>query len=71
MTSRDYGSIGFAEVKNRAVSVFVQFSWLLVFFILTIVGCSKTQNYAPVNPYQRDLVNSEKYYIVKQGDKLY
>lgn len=43
----------------------------LVFLILTIAGCSTTQNYAPVRPYQRDLVNSEKYYIVKQGDTLY
>jgi len=67
----DEERIGFAGLKNRANSVLVQFSWLLVFFILTITGCSTTQNYAPVRPYQRDLVNSDKYYYVKQGDTLY
>ena len=67
----DEESTSFAGLKNRAISVLVQFPWLLVFFILTITGCSTTQNYAPVRPYQRDLVNSEKYYYVKQGDTLY
>jgi len=42
-------------------------------FILLILlsGCTATQNYAPVRSYQRDLLNGDKYYIVKQGDTLY
>jgi len=68
---REYGSASFAEVKNRPDSTLVQFPWLFVVLILIIAGCSTTQNYAPVRPYQRDLVDSAKYYIVKQGDTLY
>jgi len=45
--------------------------WGFIFFIFVISGCSATRNYAPVRSYQRDLVNGEKYYIVKQGDTLY
>ena len=70
-TTMDGGSAGFARALNRPVFIIVQFSWLFVFFILTIAGCSTTQNYAPVRPYQRDLVNSDRYYVVKQGDTLY
>ena len=44
------------------------FLFLLIFFM---IGCSTTQNYAPVRSYHRDLINGEKYYIVKSGDTLY
>jgi len=45
--------------------------WGFVFCILVFLGCSATSNYAPVRSYQRDLVNGDKYYTVKQGDTLY
>ncbi|MCK5477730.1 MAG: peptidoglycan DD-metalloendopeptidase family protein [Methylococcales bacterium] len=44
---------------------------LFIFIILVDTGCTTNQNYAPVKSYQRDLITSEKYYVVKQGDTLY
>ena len=45
--------------------------WRVILLIMLISGCASTENYAPVRPHQRDLVNGEKYYVVKQGDTLY
>lgn len=45
--------------------------FLCIALVFYTGGCSTTQNTAPVAPYPRDLVKSEKYYIVKQGDTLY
>jgi len=45
--------------------------WLFIIVILLITGCSATSNYAPVRSYQRDWLQGQKYYTVKQGDTLY
>ncbi|MCK5189335.1 MAG: LysM peptidoglycan-binding domain-containing protein, partial [Methylococcales bacterium] len=42
-----------------------------VFIILISTGCTTNQHYAPVRPYQRDLINTKNNYVVKQGDTLY
>ena len=68
---RSGGNVGIAGAMNRPLSTRVRVHWFVFFLIITLAGCSTTQNYAPVRPYQRDLVNSDKYYIVKQGDTLY
>lgn len=36
-----------------------------------VSGCAVNHNYAPVRQYHRDLINGNKYYVVKKGDTLY
>lgn len=45
--------------------------FIVIFIASNIMGCSSTSNYAPVRPYQRDLINNHQYYVVKRGDTLY
>ncbi|MCF6252827.1 MAG: peptidoglycan DD-metalloendopeptidase family protein [Methylococcaceae bacterium] len=54
---------------SRSVKVLPILVLLFISFYTT--GCTTTNNYAPVRPYQRDLVNNNKIYVVKKGDTLY
>lgn len=44
---------------------------LLMVVISLSVGCSVSNNYAPVFAHQRDIPSTQKYYIVRKGDTLY
>ena len=55
--------------RYRLTAVLPTLLWVFISFYTS--ACTTTNNYAPVRPYQRDLVNSDKYYVVKKGDTLY
>ena len=55
----------------RSVKVLPILVFLFISFYTTGCTTTTTNNYAPVRPYQRDLVNNNKIYVVKKGDTLY
>ncbi len=66
--------LSIARKNNKIIKekiIYFQFWTTISFVVLLFLGCSATQNYAPVRPYPRDLVKAEKFYEVKQGDTLY
>ena len=56
-------------IENRSRDRVKYFPLLLMVFYIS--GCAVNHNYAPVRPYYRDLINGDKYYVVKKGDTLY